>query len=123
MGEVENAINHLETALRIATSFSWHGRLSHSFERLFSNGNRLGDAQVHIEWAESHATTKSTQSRSRDPTTGKVWYKQRRLEEAKSEASRAVDVFEKLGTSEELRVCKANLQDIEEAIDSPAISR
>ena len=41
------------------------------------------------------------------------WYKEHSLEEAKSEASRAADVFENLGTTKELEYCRELLRDIE----------
>jgi len=124
-GEVGKAINHLETAIRIATAFSWHGRLfwiHHSLVQLYSSENRFDDAHAHIERAKSHTTTSLYNLGRAMQLRARVWYKQRRLEEAKSEALRAVDVFEKLGAAEELRVCKTTLRDIEEAINQPAAS-
>ena len=43
----------------------------------------------------------------------RIWYEEGRLEEAESEALRAADVFEKLGATEELEICRELLGDIE----------
>jgi hypothetical protein len=48
-----------------------------------------------------------------------LWYSQRRLGEAKSEAMRAVDVYERFGAVEEAKLCRATLQRIEEEMKKP----
>jgi hypothetical protein len=44
-----------------------------------------------------------------------IWYQQGRLEEAKSEALRAVDVYGKLGAAKDVEDCRELLQEIEKA--------
>jgi len=51
-----------------------------------------------------------------------VSYKQRRLEEARAEVLRAVDVFEKLGAAQFLESCKEFLRRIEEEMNNPVSS-
>ena len=52
-----------------------------------------------------------------------MWYKERRFEEAKVEALRATEVFESLGDTIELEVCRELLFDINGAIGESAIYR
>jgi len=47
----------------------------------------------------------------------RCWYEQRRLEESKSEALHAADIFEKLMDAKDLEVCGGLLRPIEEALD------
>jgi len=51
-----------------------------------------------------------------------VWYDQHRLEESKSEALRAADVYEKIGAAKNLENCKSLLQDIEKRLNTPVAS-
>ena len=51
-----------------------------------------------------------------------VWYRQSRLEEAKSEALRAADIFEKLGAVDRVDSCRKLMQDMQEELDCPAPS-
>jgi hypothetical protein len=52
----------------------------------------------------------------------RIWYRQRRLEDAKSEALGALEIFEKLGAAEDLGDCRTLLRDIEEAMESRSTS-
>jgi tetratricopeptide (TPR) repeat protein len=57
-GETDKALNHLETALGIATSFNWHSRqfwILRSLAEVFFDEGRFDDAHTHIEHAKSHA--------------------------------------------------------------------
>ena len=51
-----------------------------------------------------------------------IWYKQHRLEEAKSEALRAADVYEKFGTVERVEDCRKLLRGIERGLGAPVAS-
>ena len=42
----------------------------------------------------------------------KVWYKQHRLEEARSEALRAADAYENLGATKDVEACTTLLREI-----------
>ena len=121
-GETEKAIDHFETALRIASPFNWHNQLSRSHyelaDLLFKEG-RFDEAHASVERAKSHAAIDdpyylacATQLQAR------FWYGQGRFEEAKSEALGAADVFERFGAAKDLEECRALLRDIGEKLES-----
>jgi len=47
----------------------------------------------------------------------RLWYEQRRFEEAKSEVLRAIEAFEEIGAVDDLEGCKEFLRQIEGEID------
>jgi len=119
-GEIEKAIHHYETALEIASSFGWDNRLSlvHcSLARLFYDQGRLNDANAHIERAKPHAVNHPFSLAYAMDLQAQVWYKQHRFEEAKYEALRAVNGFEKLGSTERVESTRGLLQQIEAAMN------
>ena len=123
-GETEKAIEHFETALKIASSFNWHDQLCavhYSLASLFFAETRLDDAHVHLEHAKSHAVNDPHRLGWALELQARVWYDEGRFEEAKSGVLRAVDVYEKIGAAKDVEDCRGILRDIEEAIDrSPA---
>jgi len=50
-----------------------------------------------------------------------LWYEQRKLEEAKSEALHAADVFERFGVVDNLRFCRELIRRIEEEMDKQVV--
>ena len=52
----------------------------------------------------------------------KVWYEQGRFEEAKSEALRAIDIYEKFGTEEVMDSCRTLLQEIQKELNGTTAS-
>ena len=116
-GEIEKAINHYGTALGIASSFGWHDWqfwILYSLAGLFFDQGRFEDAHTHIEWAKSHAVNDPyLLGRGMEHQAG-FWYREGRLEEAKSEVLCAVDVYEKLGAANDVEECRKLLQKIEE---------
>ena len=124
-GETETAINHFETALAIAAPFNWHDQLfwnSYSLALLFSAENRFDDAHARIERAKSHANNDAYLLGRAMQQQATFWYKQGRFEEAKSEALRAIEAFEKLGAMEDLAFSRADLRYIEEAMNESTVS-
>jgi len=124
-GEREKAIHHFEIALEIASSFDWHDRLfwvHYSLVELFLDENRFDDAHAHAEQAKSHTANNAYCLGRAMELQARVWYKQRRLEEAGSEASRAADVFEKLGAAQDLEKCRGRLRLIKEEMKNPVAS-
>jgi tetratricopeptide (TPR) repeat protein len=116
-GEAERAIGHLETALRIASSFSWDHqqlRILYSLAELFCDQGRFDDAHPHIERAKLYTASDTYILGRVIELQARIWDKQGRLEEAKSEALCAVGVFEKLGAANNVRECRELLQRIEE---------
>ena len=117
-GEKEKAIHHFETVLRIASTFDWHDELfwtHHHLAELFSNEEELDRANTHTEQAKSYAVD-GTYYRGRVmKLQADIWYRQGRFEDAKSEASYALEVYERLGASKDAEDCSGFLQELERA--------
>ena len=124
-GETEKAINRFEKALGIASYFNWNHHLfgiHYELVELFLDEDRFDDAQAAIERAKSYVVNDPYLLGRAMQLQAEVWRRQCRLEEAKSEALRAVDVYEKLGAAGGLESCRALLQNIEEEIQNPVTS-
>jgi len=117
-GETKKAAHHLEVALEVASPFNWLNALHHihfSLANLYLKEGRFDDAHAHIEHAKLHAVD------SHDPfllahtmwLRALCWYKQHKVEEAKSEVLRALDAFEKLGAATNVKRVRVLLQRIE----------
>jgi len=126
-GEIEKAVHHLKLALGIASSFNWHGELfwaHYELAGIFRNEGRLDDAQAHVEHARSHAVYENN-AYFLGHVMGEqawVWYKQHKLKEAKSEALRAAQVYEKLGADKSMENCTGLLRGIEKELDTQVAS-
>jgi len=120
-GKKKKAIRHYETALGIASSSGWDDELfwiHHSLAQLFSAQGRFDDAHAHIEHAKSHAANDEYNlCRAMELQAG-FWFEQRRFEEAKSEALRAADVYEKLGATSDVEDCRELLRKIDKKTNS-----
>ena len=115
-GDTEKAIHHLEVALGIASSLNiaydlfWvHFSLA---EVVFDEG-RFEDAHAHTEHAKSHAVDDAYNKARALLLQAGFWHKQHILEEAKSEALRALDVFEKLGAAKDAEWTRGILRQID----------
>jgi len=120
-GRRDAAVHHYETALGIASSFSWHDQLFwnyYSLAELFFDEGEFDDAHAHIGRAKSHAFNSAHNLGRAMQLQAGFWYRQRRYEEAKSEALRAADVYGKLGVVKGLEDCRELLQWIEEAMEN-----
>ena len=118
-GETENAISHFEKALGIASPLHWHDQLfwiHYSLVKLFLRGNKFDDADTHIQHAKSHATNNTYCLVRTAELQAWSWYKQSRLEEARSGASQAINDYETLGAGMDVVACRELLQDIDEKI-------
>jgi tetratricopeptide (TPR) repeat protein len=120
-GEEKKAIHDFETALRIASPFNWHSILfwaHYSLAELFGNGGELDNENTHVERAKSHAVdgTMLHELGSATKMQAKIWYRQNRLTDAKSEALDALQIFEKLGAAEDAKNCRSLLQKVEQAM-------
>jgi tetratricopeptide (TPR) repeat protein len=116
-GEIEEAINHLETALGIASSSNWDSQqfwTHHSLAEVFRDQGRFDEAHAHIERAESLIGSDAYGLGRAVKLRASIWDRQGRIEEAKSEASRAVDAFEKLGAVKDAEDCRELLRRLEE---------
>ena len=119
-GERGKAIQHSEAAIGIASPFDWHHPLfwTHmSLAELFRQNNELDDAQSHIEQAKPHAVDNAHRLGRMMGQQADIWYGQGRLEEAKAEMSCALEAFEKLGATAELKWHRYVLRKIEQAIE------
>ena len=119
-GEIEEAIKHFETALEIASASNWPKEVfwnHYCMAELFFDEDRFVDAHAHVELAKSHSAGDEFQLGRGMQLQATFWYKQQRFEEAKSEVLRAIEVFEKLGTTLDLDKCRNLLQDIQRELN------
>ena len=123
-GEMVKAVHYFEEALGIASSFSWSSQLflvRYGLAEVFLDEGRFGDAQTHIERAKLHAVNYTRFLGRAMQLQAELWYKQDRLEEAKSEALRAANVYEKVGATKDLEGCNELLRRIERGVNKPVI--
>ena len=124
-GETEKAVNQFEAALRIASSFGWYHEQfwgHYCLAELFSDQGRFDDSHAHVERARSHAVNDMYCLGRAIELQAVVWYDQRRLGEAMSEALCAASAYEKIEATEDLRICRDLLRDIEEEMEELATS-
>ena len=117
-GNRKKAIRQFETALGIASAFDWPNELfwaRYSLALLLSQNGRFEDAHAHIEQAKPHAVNSAYNLGFAVFLQARIWYRRHRLEEAMSEARRALEIFEKLGVSDRLDACRALMRVIERA--------
>ena len=125
--DTEKAIRHFETALGLASSFNGLNLLfwvNSDLAELFIDQARFDDANAHIQHAKSYAANNHdsyTLARATE-LQARVWYGQYGLEEAKSEALRAVDALEKLGAVKDVERVRDLLQQIDDGIRSDGTS-
>jgi len=122
--EIEKAIHYFEETLRFASTFDFHSHMflfHSSLAWLFLDGEKLDDAHFHAGSAKSYAYAilDNTYSLGRVMMLqALVWYEQQRLEEAKSEALCAAEIFEKLGSSWGIGTCGKLLGLIQKRLDT-----
>ena len=115
--EVKKATYHLEEVLRIASPFNWLDLLfwtRYWMAMLSIDEGRFDDAYAHIEQAKLYATNGNDTyvlARAME-LQAEVWDKQHKFEEAKPEASGALDMFEKLGAADDAERVRKLLQQI-----------
>jgi len=116
-GKTEEGINHFEAALEIASPLNWHYLLftiHHSLAMLLSDEGRFDDTHAHVEHTESHTINDAHPLACVVELKAWVWFKQHRLEEAKFEALRAIDMFKKPGATTDMECTRGILQLIDE---------
>jgi tetratricopeptide (TPR) repeat protein len=119
-GEREKAIDHFKSALKIASAFNWHSQLlwiHNALAELVFDEGRFDDAHTHIEHAKSHADNHVYNLSRMVEQQARFWYAQRKFEEARSAASNAADVYEKLGAAKDLESSRALLRKIKRAME------
>jgi tetratricopeptide (TPR) repeat protein len=118
-GEKEKAVHHFESALGIASPFNWHDVLFSNHDDLaglFLKEGEFDEAIAHIEQAKPHAVDNPFWLGCAIHKQASVWYQQNKFEGAKSEASRALEIFEKLGAAKDAENSRDLLQMIEQAM-------
>ena len=124
-GEKEKAIHHFETALRIASSPNWRDVLfwNHlDLVLLFRDAGEFDDANTHIERAKSHAIDDAYKLGRAMKMQADVWHRQGRLEDAKSEASDALEIYERFGATKDTETCRELLRKIEQTMGHQSTS-
>jgi len=124
-GDTEKALHHFEVALGIATPSNWHDLLfwlHYELAVLFRDEGKFDDAQAHIEHTKSHTINGAYYLGLAIELQAGVWYEQHRHEEARSEALRAADVYEKLGAVKDAKRCGQLLRDIGKKLKTPVAS-
>ena len=115
-GDTEKAIHHFEISLATASSLNFYRELfwAHSFlADLFSAEGRLEDAHAHVEQAKPHAVNNPYLLAQASRLQARFWYEQDMLEEAKSEALRALNKFEKFGVALDVEKTRELLEEID----------
>ena len=100
-GKTEKAIRHFEIALGIASSDNLTSQLFWvriAMAMVFFREGRFDTAHAYIGRAKPHATNHAYLLARASALQAKVWKEQNMSADAKLEASRAFNVFEKLGT-------------------------
>ena len=116
-GQIEEGVQHLETALEIASRFNWNSQsfwIHHSLAEVFLDEDDFENVHLQIDWAKSHAVNEPYLLGRAVLLQADAWRQQGRLEDARTEALCAFEIFQKLGAADETRVCKGLLQGIEE---------
>ena len=119
-GETEKAVHHLEVSLGIASSFSSDVELfwaHHALAAVFFGGGRFDDAHSHLERAKSYTVNGTYPLARALKLQAECWNGQRRFEEAKSEALRALDTFENLGAAGDAEKTRLLLGRIDGALE------
>ncbi|KAF9780543.1 hypothetical protein BJ322DRAFT_1112537 [Thelephora terrestris] len=123
-GEKEKAVYHFKTALTIASPFNWPGEVSwihYTMAEMFCDEGEFNDANAHIEQAKLHAAHDAYDLGCGMGIQADIWYRQHRLDDARSEALGALQIFEKLEAVEGMGNCQRLLQMIEQAMESCSI--
>ena len=116
--EKEKAIHHFELALKSASAFNWRFQFfwtHRALALLFRGENDFNNAQAHIEQAKSHVGEEKYLLGCVTQLQAQVWHREGRLEDARSEAVHAKEIYEQLGLANDVQVCMDLLQGIEEA--------
>ena len=101
-GQTEAAINHHNISIEIASSLRSRGKqawLLACLVDLLLKAGRFDEAQIQFESLKSHVVHEPFGPGLTTVIQAEFWYHQGKIEEAKSEALRAIDVCGKLGLS------------------------
>ena len=124
-GDMKKAVHHYKEGLQMGSLFNLPDQLfwiNQSLAQLFRDEDNFDDAHAHVKQAKTHALGDTFNLGCAMDTHAKIWYRQRRFENAVSEASNAVEAFEKVGATRNLESSRTFLQTVRQAMESsPAI--
>jgi tetratricopeptide (TPR) repeat protein len=118
-GWKEKAIHHYNTALGTASPRNWNDQLfwiHFAMAALFLDEGEFDNTQAHIEQAKLHVDHGLYNLSRAMELQANVLYFQHRLEDAKSEAFRALENYEKIGSARSAEFCRTLLRNIEKAM-------
>ena len=124
-GEKEKAIHHFNKALEIATRVELQAQLfwtHHDLTLLYLDEHDFSNAHTHAGRAKSHTTENRYYLGHAVEVQARISYQQRRLEDTKSEALSALEIFEKLGVAKEAERCRDLLRKTEEVMEGQSTS-
>ena len=116
-GNKEKAVRHLEAALGIASPLNWHSQLfwiHKTLADLFRDEDEFNNANAHIERAKSHVAGHPYKLGRAMEVQAQIWFRQGRFENAKFEATYALEIYEKLGAEKDAEYCRDLLQTLNE---------
>jgi tetratricopeptide (TPR) repeat protein len=112
-GRKEKAIHHFNTALEIASPRNWNDQLfwiHFGMAEMFRVEQKYDEAHVQIELAKSHAEDEIYKLGRAMYTQAHILYLHDKFEDAKPEALRALENYEKCGAAREAEFCRDLLQ-------------
>ena len=118
-GDKESAIQNFKAALGIASSLNlldvlfWN---HYDLADMFCDEGQLEEAKTHTEQAKSHVANNPSRLGFAMYLQARVWYRQRRFEDAKSDALGALEIYEKLGNVGDADTCRNFLLKVERAM-------
>ena len=119
-GREKEVVHHLEAALNIASPPKWRDELfwiCYSLAEWSGNEEKLDAANKCIKRAKSHAVDDPYRQGRAMVMQANIWCLQLRLEDAKSETLRALEIYKKSGAAYDAGVCRDLLQMIERAME------
>jgi len=112
-GNTEKAIHHLKIALEVASSLTCRNDLfwtHYGLACVFLAKGSFDDAHAHIQHARSHAVDNVYNLAHASGLQASVWHGKNMFEEAKSEALRALGMYEDLGAAGDTEDCRELLR-------------
>ena len=116
-GRREEAIRHLETAIRIASHFNWNNQSfwnRYYLALLFIDENCFDDAHAQIGLARPCGVDNAYLLGRAFGLQAAIFYYQHRFPDATSQALHALEIYRKLGALGDVEDCERLLRDIEE---------
>lgn len=115
-GKKGEATRHLKRALIITSPFGWSDELfwiHHALTWVYSCAHEFVDANTHLKQAKTYAANNVYNLGRAMCLQASIWCRQYKLGDAGLEALGALEVFEKLGTEREVKICKDLIREVE----------